>query len=78
MRISVALAAVVAVGLAGCAQTVWLKDGATKQDFNSDAYACERDARMSNYFGGGLIAQINFQEFQERCMVAHGWMKRGG
>lgn len=46
------------------------------QDFNMDAYACERDARMSAYFGGGLFAQLNFEEFEGRCMIAHGWMKQ--
>lgn len=61
--------------LAGCAKT-WDKPGATAQDFNIDSYNCEKDARQSGYFGGGLIGLANFQSFIDRCMVAHGWTAR--
>lgn len=61
------------VTLTGCAQIVWNKPGATQQDFQRDSYQCERDARQSGYFGGGLAGAINFREFQQRCMMAAGW-----
>jgi hypothetical protein len=65
--------AIVAVTASGCARTVWNKPGATQQDFAADAYNCERDARQSGYFGRGILGAANFQAFEERCMVAHGW-----
>jgi hypothetical protein len=67
----VALSAV--MFLAGCGPTIWVKTGATQQDFDRESYGCEKDARQSGYFGGGLVGQINLQEFINRCMVAHGW-----
>lgn len=62
--------------LAGCAQIVWDKTGATQADFNRESYMCERDARQSGYFGGGLIGALNMAEFAQRCMVAQGWAPR--
>ncbi len=62
--------------VAGCANRVWVKYGSTQQEFNVDAYQCEKDARQSGYFGGGFMGQINFDEFQQRCMVARGWTLR--
>jgi hypothetical protein len=70
---SKAVSAIALLCLVGCAQKVWYKPGATQQDFAVDSYACEKDARQSGYFGSGLVGQINFQDFGERCMVAHGW-----
>jgi hypothetical protein len=70
MRISVL---VLFAGLAGCAQGVWTKDGATQHDFASDSYACEKDTRQSGYFGTGVIGAVNMHDFAGRCMVAHGW-----
>ena len=55
------------------AAVVWTKPGATSQDFNVDSYQCEKDARQSGYFGTGLVGAINFNEFEVRCMRAHGW-----
>lgn len=67
----------IAVGIllvvAGCARTIWNKPGASQQDFATDSYACEKDARQSGYFGGGFVGAANFQGFVNRCMVAHGW-----
>jgi hypothetical protein len=68
-----AVSAIAFLCLVGCAQKVWYKPGATQQDFAVDNYACEKDARQSGYFGTGLVGQINFEDFQGRCMVAHGW-----
>jgi hypothetical protein len=61
--------------LTACAQALWDKPGATQQDFATDSYGCERDARQSGYFGGGIIGAINFQNFYERCLVARGYRK---
>jgi hypothetical protein len=61
------------LSLSACAQRIWNKPGATQQDFATDSYACEKDARQSGYFGGGLTGALNMQEFDDRCMVAHGW-----
>ena len=70
------LLACLVFALAGCARTMWAKDGATQADFSRDAYECERDMRQSGYFGGGLMGLANRQDFFERCMVAHGYEKR--
>jgi hypothetical protein len=66
-----------ALALVGCASTVWNKPGATQQDYATDSYACEKDARQSSYFGGGIIGAINVDNFVSECMVAHGWTKEG-
>ena len=66
-------AIVLSVALNGCAQTVWLKPGASQQDFASDRYSCERDVRQSGYYGGGLMGAINMENFFNQCMGAHGW-----
>jgi len=70
-----ALALIGCVVLFGCAPTIWVKPGATQADYNRDSYGCEKDARQSGYFGGGLIGAVNMEQFEERCMVAHGWAK---
>lgn len=67
-----------AMSLAGCESTVWVKDGATQQDFATDSYACERDMRQSGYYGGGLLGILNAHDFEDRCMVAHGWRSTQG
>ena len=60
--------------LASCAHNrTWVKEGATQQDFAADTYECEKDARQSSYFGGGLVGALNMQSFEARCMVAHGY-----
>lgn len=60
---------------AGCA-IVWTKPGATEQDYYTDTYACEKDARQSGYFGGGLAGAFAMQDFFARCMRAKGWTGR--
>jgi hypothetical protein len=57
----------------GCAPGKWSKDGAAQQDFATDSYDCEKDARQSGYYGGGLVGAANMQGFFNRCMEAHGW-----
>ncbi len=61
--------------LTACAnqQRIWTKDGATEQDFRTDKYECEKDARQSGYFGGGLVGAANMSGFASRCMEARGW-----
>jgi aspartyl protease family protein len=59
--------------LTACAPKVWIKPGASQQDFTTDRYSCERDARQSGYFGTGIVGAINMQNFYESCMNAHGW-----
>lgn len=65
-----------ALMLASCVQTMWDKPGGTQQTFAADSYECERDARQSGYYGGGLIGALNFRSFEDRCMAARGWTKR--
>jgi hypothetical protein len=63
-----------AILLSGCGpRAVWVKPGASQQDFTTDRYSCERDTRQSGYFGTGLIGAINMQHFFDSCMNAHGW-----
>jgi len=67
--------------LVGCApQIVWVKPGASTQDFKADEYSCERDAQLnghyngqSGYYGGEWIGPANMQPFFNRCLVARGW-----
>lgn len=67
-------ACLVALALAGCANNViWRKQGATQADWMKDSYECEKDMRQSGYFGTGLIGALNAQDFQSRCLRAHGW-----
>ena len=70
-RRSLALAAITLVS--GCAQSVWVKDGADAQDFARDSYQCERDVRQSGYYGAGLVGAANAKSFGDRCLVANGW-----
>ncbi|MDR5751092.1 MULTISPECIES: hypothetical protein [unclassified Caballeronia] len=68
------IAAAACAALAGCASPmVWNKYGATTADYQVDSYACEKDARQSGYFGGGISGAINMRDFFKHCMVAHGW-----
>jgi len=59
--------------LAACAPTVYVKPGASQQDFITDKYSCDRDAHQSGNFGTGLAAAIAINEYFGECMNAHGW-----
>jgi hypothetical protein len=69
--------------LAGCAtptKNVWLKDGASRQDFNRDHYECSKTHQPGGYFGwgiGGLIAkgaaEDQAEELRRACLRAQGW-----
>ena len=65
-----------AVMAAGCAPIMWERPGTTQAEFDRDNYACERDARQSGYYGGGLTGAINMQGFFQRCMTAQGYTLR--
>src|SRR2546428_9726001 len=67
---------VMLLGLSACAPMVWDKRGATQQDYNKDSYECEKDARQSGCFGGGVVGSMNMKAFFKQCMVAHGWTLR--
>ena len=69
------LAVLIAVTLGGCAQYMWVKNGATDAEFRKDRYECERDMRQSGYYGGGLYGALNMMEFGEQCMRARGYQK---
>jgi hypothetical protein len=68
-----ALTIVACLNLADCAPRVWLKDGATQADYNTDSYSCEKDVRQSTHFGEGIPGALNMREMYARCMQAHGW-----
>jgi len=72
--LAIALSATVLAGCAG--PMVWDKSGATQSDYSQDSYQCEKDARQSGYFGGGIAGAINLRDFFKRCMAAHGWTLR--
>ena len=60
----------------GCAPANrWLKAGASQQDFSTDSYDCEKDARQSGYYGGGLVGALNMQGLFYRCLAANGLEK---
>jgi len=69
------MAVLIVLALTACARTVWTRANFTQQDFNRESYECERDARQSGYFGGGVIGALNMRDFFDRCMVAKGWWK---
>jgi hypothetical protein len=66
--------------LAGCAQPMWVKPGASQSDFSSDRYTCLQESQQRiaaaqvNVYGGAAInrVQTNEQLFAS-CMNAHGW-----
>lgn len=61
--------------LSGCAPTVWGKPGLTQQQWMTERYQCEKDARQSQYFGGGLAGAINMRNFFNQCLEAHGYRR---
>lgn len=58
--------------LAGCATTekVWVKDGASQQDFHADAGQCKAQA-----FGvpGAMFNQMQVAIVYASCMQGKGW-----
>lgn len=74
-----------ALVLAACAnQNVWVKDGASQQEFNSDRYACMHDSSTAAPPAAGLftyngnfypvdVNQGNRNQIFDACMQAKGW-----
>jgi len=62
--------------LVGCAPMIWDKSDATQDDYNRDSYECEKDARQSGYYGGGIAGSIEMRNFFKRCMTAKGYTLR--
>lgn len=61
----------------GCATPmIFDKASGTQAEYNKDSYECERDARQSGYFGGGIFGSMNMKEFFKSCMVARGYTLR--
>jgi hypothetical protein len=71
--ISILATAILMTALTGCAQNVWVRPGGNPQAFEAEKYACERDARQSGGFGGGIVGAMEFQAFFNRCMGSKGW-----
>jgi len=63
--------------LSGCASTQWVKPGATMQEFQQDAYSCQRDAAMLPVavYGGAFADIIQRVQLRDQCMGAKGWIK---
>lgn len=74
------LIAVAAVLAAGCAQPVWVKPGASQNDFANDRYTCMQESQQRvggafvNQFGGSATNTVvtNGNLFGS-CMNAKGW-----
>lgn len=67
---------VVMVLAGGCAPDSrhFVKDGVSPEEYRADAYACERDTRMSaGSFGTGVTAPTYAQNFAIRCMASKGY-----
>ena len=62
-------------GIVGCAQPVWTKPGYTEAAWRADRYACERDARQSGYYGGGIAGAIEMRGFFDRCLESKGYYR---
>jgi hypothetical protein len=76
MRIlAIALLATMTIAYAGCGRWVYHHPEYTPERWARDSYECERDARQSGYFGGGMRGAIEFRNFQDRCLAARGWVK---
>lgn len=67
---------IILISLGGCAQRIWDKPGGTRADFNRDSYTCEKDARQSGYYGGGIAGALAMRNFYDRCMVVQGYTLR--
>src|ERR1700746_1701192 len=74
------VAAVLGLGACTTTRTVWVKPGASAEDFARDSHECERDARASAgergpglAGGGGLAAAIESGGYQSGCLRRRGW-----
>jgi hypothetical protein len=76
MKRAIVSAAAALLALAGCGPMIWDKPDAMQADYNRDSYACEKDARQSGYYGGGIAGSIEMREFFKRCTVSKGYTLR--
>ncbi len=75
-----AISLVTVISLAGCAQQLWVKPGASQNDFASDRYACLQEsqqqgssARVNAYGGAAESGSYTNQGLFISCMTAKGW-----
>jgi hypothetical protein len=75
-------AAVVAAWLSACQSPVtWTKEGATRQDFDTDLFNCEKqrhESGLSRYSTFGLRRDpysplVLRDRYLKNCMAARGW-----
>jgi hypothetical protein len=66
--------------LTGCARSVWVKPGASQQDFANDRYTClqqsqqQRSAAQVNAYGGAASSgSYTNADLFNACMNAAGW-----
>ena len=62
-----------AIGLAGCAQGHWVKDGANAADLNYDQGTCDHLARLRDRYQEDAVGGIVVVEFTDDCMKYLGW-----
>ncbi len=72
---NLALAFLLSALQVGCARAVYRNPNYTPQLWARDSYECERDARQSGYYGGGILGAMNMRDFYDRCLAARGWTK---
>ena len=84
-RFTLSLTVAVTLCLGGCGtKAVWVKPGASEEDFARESYECEREARATAGArgpglagGGGLAASFETGGFQSGCLRRRGWVAAG-
>ena len=62
--------------LVGCARSVWVKPGASQQDFATDKYECLQQSQQPHAYVnayGGASGSVTNAELFNSCMNARGW-----
>ncbi len=59
--------------LNGCAPTLYVKPGASEQDWSRDYNDCLVKANQAGYTGGDLAANLNRSNFLDMCVQGQGW-----
>lgn len=72
LRIVLSLGILMA-GLAGCAQSHWVKPDGSAANLNYDQTTCDQLARQRNRYYEAAPGGINVREFTDDCMVHFGW-----
>lgn len=75
-----AISLVALISLTGCAQKLWVKPGASQNDFASDKYACMQEsqqqqssAAVNAYGGAAQSGTVTNVYLFNSCMNAKGW-----